>query len=290
MAAKKTSALVVSGDLSPSEIKAQVSKLRKKYGHMAQEDASAASGVGEGIPTISSDNLSFAVRNGDVIGFPRNDRRPGQELPVVVLAHAFHNAFMPERYVKGKPVTVECSAVAERSENLAPPATWPAEHKGADSCQLCPKNAFGTGKDGQGKACRNSDCLIVLPLHNVDPASFTDKWIEKQPLMRMFVPPTSMRAWAKYAETIVDEKKGAGVPLHAVVTLAVVQPSDKYKQELAFSAASVLDEKTVDALTKRRDEARELALKPPVYQAPKKGPAASKATAGGRKRVAPKRR
>lgn len=286
--ARQTSALTIRGDLSIADLKKQAKSLQKKYGHLAQEDAHAAEGASEGVPTISSDNLSFALRGGEVIGFPRQNRAPGQELPMIVLAHAFYNALMPERYVKGQPPRIDCAAVSETLENMGPPEAWPKEKRGAEKCQLCPNNAFGSGDEGKGKACRNSDALIVLPLHNVDPASFNMKWIEKQPLVRMFVPPTSMKHWGKYASMIVDAKKGAGVPLHAVVTLATVQPSDKSKQEVVFTAASFPPENVMAALTARRAEARELAVRPPVYQAPKAADAKSKGTAG-RKRVAPKR-
>jgi hypothetical protein len=281
----KSTSLVVQGELSMADLKKAGSELKKKYGHLAQEDANAALGAVEGVPTISTDNMVFQLRDGEAIGFPRQNRGPGQELPMIVLAHAFQNAYMPERYVKGKPTVIECAAVAETLEGLAPPEAWPADKRGAATCQLCPKNAFGSGDNGEGKACRNTDVLIVLPLHNIEPANFTPKAIEKMPLYRLFVPPTSMRHWGKYATQIVDEKKGAGLPLHAIVTMAVSQPSEKHKQELVFSAASTVPANVMDVLTERRKEARDLALKPPVYQAPK-GDKTVKGAAG-RKRVAP---
>jgi hypothetical protein len=278
-------ALVVRGEMSLADMKKQASDLKKKYGHLAQEDANAALGAGEGVPTISSDNLAWQIRGGEQIGFMREDRGVGQTLPMIVLAHAFANSLMPGRYVRGEQTTIECSAVAETLEGLAPPANWPADKRGAESCQLCPNNAFGSGDGGQGKACRNTDLLIVMPLHSFEPSTFNAKAVEKAPLYRMFIAPTSMRNWGKYAATVIDEKKGAGLPLHAIVTVATVQPSDKHKQEVTFAAASLVPPNVMDALTERRKEARELALKPPVYQAPKEG--AKRTQGGGGKRVAP---
>jgi hypothetical protein len=71
MAAKNPNALVLRGDFSVADLKKQAVSLRKKYGHLAQEDAHAAEGAGEGVPTISSDNLQWQIRNGEVIGFAR---------------------------------------------------------------------------------------------------------------------------------------------------------------------------------------------------------------------------
>ena len=174
----------------------------------------------------------------------------------------------------------------ETLEGLAPPATWPREKRGAEKCQLCPHNAFGSGDNGKGKACRNASLLVVLPLHNADPADFNAKWIAKAALHRIFVSPTSMKSWAKYAATVVDEKKGAGLPLSGVVTLATVRPDDKNKQAVDFSVASTVPVGMMDAVLARRAEAREIALRPPQYVAPQ----ATGAKPAGGKRVAPKKK
>lgn len=139
-------------------------------------------------------------------------RRSGEETPITV---DFNGQTIPAPFIDT--VIVKASGVISKvwyengyqEGNSAPPdclstngivpvATSPK--KQAPACSVCPRNQWGSGKEGKGKACADAKRLAVAPINDLRPES----------LMLLRVPPASLRALKQYGDSMTRR----GFPLY----------------------------------------------------------------------------
>lgn len=111
-------------------------------------------------------------------------------LTVVILDHVFVNAMYDGPYVKGQPRSPICFAISEEDADLVPHADAP--QKQAERCAVCPHNAFGSGENGKGKACKNGVRVAFATDMQGRPLSPDSE------IVQTTLPPTSLKLLASY--------------------------------------------------------------------------------------------
>jgi hypothetical protein len=103
-----------------------------------------------------------------------------EEFEGVILYTKQTNVFYKSRYKAGSHTPPDCTSANGRT----PDAT--VREKQSESCEICPKNQFGSAADGVGKACRNTRPVFILLFEEMIPR-----------ILR--VPPTSLKMVKDYA-------------------------------------------------------------------------------------------
>jgi hypothetical protein len=159
----------------------------------AAEDQGAAEV--SSIPYMSIKGKKFSV----------GDEKLGTTLDVVILADIFDHAWYDKDYDPDVINPPACWAIGIRENEMEPPDSVPV--KQSETCITCPQNEFGSAKNGKGKACRNGRRLLV--------ASVTSNGVNLSDLAIINIPPTSLKAYARYTKNITAIHK---LPTWAVVT------------------------------------------------------------------------
>lgn len=185
---------------------------------------------------------------------PDGTKTPGP-LELVIVDFNSQNKFWVEEYDPKNITPPACFALGESPTTLAPSANSP--EKQSDACTGCPMNQFGSARKGEGKACKNSRVLAVLP-PDAD---------ENTPLWTLATSPTANKGFDSYVNGIARQFQ---VPPYGVTTRVSFDPNQTY-------ASLVFDDphpnENVEVAYARRDEARKmLATEPDVssYEAPTK--------------------
>jgi hypothetical protein len=167
------------------EIKALLAK--------AAEDQGAAEI--SSIPYMSIKGKKFSI----------GDEKLGTTLDVVILADMYDYSYYDRDYDPDTITPPACFAIGSVLSEMMPHETSP--DKQSATCQSCPKNEFGSAKNGKGKACRNGRRLLVAAVTNNQP-NLGD-------LAIINIPPTSLKAYARYTKNITVVHK---LPTWAVIT------------------------------------------------------------------------
>jgi hypothetical protein len=177
----------------------------------------------------------------------------GHDLPnpfdALILGAIRQNLYYPEAYSGGTNFP-SCYAIAAdgNEDNLAPPPALPT--KEAESCALCPFNAFGSGA-GKGKACRNTVKLGILAFE----PGCKDYTSRRGAVLS--IPPASLRDWSTYANDIAGDD-GLKRALFTVVTRiekAANARGQGFSIQVGFGAA-IQDKAVLKTLLPRAAEAR----------------------------------
>lgn len=138
----------------------------------------------------------------------------GTEIQVVVLDFVGRNFYYDARYDPNTVTPPACYAIDKdrQQASMAPEADSP--HKQSDTCAACPKNQFGTGDNGKGKACKNRywlACLLVdddnVGSHNAPTA----------PIYLLDLPPSQRRSFEGFVTTVGRALNGP--PVKAIVSV-----------------------------------------------------------------------
>lgn len=143
---------------------------------------------------ISLDKGKIPAGGGLAFEVPGNDPESPdsvKEITGVIIDHYPLNSYWTEKY---------------NGQNVAPNCYSTDSHNGIGSpggdCSKCPFNKFGSGEDGQSKACKNAHRLYILRSGEMYPIVIT-------------VPPTSLKPLSDYlAKRIVTK----GLRSYGVVT------------------------------------------------------------------------
>lgn len=165
------------------------------------------------------------------------------ELQVVIVEFTSRNEFYDGAFDKNNIRPPACFAIGDVPSELVPSANSP--EKQADSCAECPMNLFGSA--GNGKACKNTRLLAVLP---ADAEEDTPIWTIK-------VSPTAIKGFDGYVRNV---QRVFGVPPVGVVTTIAFDENAEYAQ-LKFSDP-VPNENAAVHLA-RVDEAKEILMTEP---------------------------
>lgn len=204
------------------------------------------------------------------VQFRHGESKLGDEFDGIILGTAMVNQYYEGDYDPDNAAGPVCFAIADLesaddpqavADAMAPPADLAT--KVADSCRVCPMNAWGSGK-GRGKACKNGRRVTLVGY-----SPTTD--LKKTEGARLNIPVTSVRKLADYAKRLAE----TGRPLLATVTRFSLSPSEKGGFGMDFEAvAPINDLKTLDVLEQRAKEGRESLLAPPSTEPRAEKPAA----------------
>jgi len=183
-------------------------------------------GVSGGFSVLSIKGKTFTlVQDGErrIITKPDDDDEPASSLEVVIVNA---NPNLSKTYY---------AADFEEGANLKPtcysddgkkPAA-DAESPQCKTCAACPRNAWGSGKQGRGKACSDVRRLAISPAGQIN-----------EPML-LRVPPASLRSLQEYGKTLANRS----VAFDAVVTRVRFDPSEA-SPKLLFKAVGFLPEET----------------------------------------------
>lgn len=191
-------------------------------------NADLTANVGAGFPVMSIKGKNWAIVRGDERKVITRKDEDGDEVPArtieVVLLRANKNLsknFYAKEFEEGTNAEPDCSS----ANGLTPDSH--IEKPVAKSCATCPKNVWGTGKGGKGKACQDHRRMAVAPAGQInDP-------------MLLRVPPASLKPLAEYAK-MLDKR---GVDYDAVVTKLKFDV-DSSTPLLVFEPRGFVDEET----------------------------------------------
>lgn len=146
-----------------------------------------------------------------IFSFPDGTTDPGP-IDVVIVDFVSRNNMYEGRYDPKSPSPPLCFAIGKNIKEMKPSPNAPQPQ--ATDCHSCQMNQFGS--DGDGKACKNSRLLAVLPPDSVDPAD---------ELMLLEASPTALKNYDAYVSTIAAMH---GVPPVGVITSVAFHPEKTY--------------------------------------------------------------
>lgn len=188
---------------------------------------------------------------------PDGTKTPGP-LQLVVVDFIASNRFYESAYDPKNPTPPACFAIDTNPQKMAPSANAPLAQ--AKDCQACPMNQFGS--DGDGKACKNSRILAVLP---PDANEDTPMWL-------LATSPTANKGFDGFVTSVARVFQTP--PVGVVVTVGF-DPSVTYAK-LTFSDPQALGDEQLMAFYARQEEAMAmLTVEPDVskFQPVAKAPA-----------------
>lgn len=178
----------------------------------------------------------FELPNGDI----------ADSIDVVIVDFVYRNEYYIGVYNKKVQSPPACFAISPVAADLEPSESSPMMQS-TSGCHACQQNLFGSDPAGNGKACKNTVYLAVLP---ADADNDTPVWVIK-------TSPTAVRPFNAYVSKVA---RSAGIPVDAVVTTLYFDPSSSYAS-LRFDTAGV---NPVYTLTRsRKEEARARLLQEP---------------------------
>lgn len=192
----------------------------------------------------------------------------GNEIQVVVIDFITRHNYYIQPYVPGVVSPPDCYALGKELATLVPEPDSPEVQ--AEKCIVCPLNAFGSGKNGVSKACKNSRLLAVLLVDPEDPDAVNAR---DAPIYTLELPPTAIKSFdgaaAYTARSLMGppvkaiftvSAKNAGT--YALITFTDPLPNPGYASHFARRG------ETFDMLTRKPDFTAIAAKTPPRGRAP----------------------
>lgn len=154
------------------------------------------SGIGEELEglTLSLDKVKIPAGGGLAFEVPGEDPESPdsvKEIVGVIVDHYPLNSYWTEKY-NGQNVAPNCYSTDSKTGIGTP----------GGECAKCPYNRFGSGEDGQSKACKNAHRIYILRSGELYPIVLT-------------VPPTSLKPLSDYLAKRIITK---GLRSYGVVT------------------------------------------------------------------------
>jgi hypothetical protein len=181
------------------------------------------------------------------------DKTPvaGNKLDCVVIANARENAYYVGKYDPSAPKPPVCYAIqpivnSSTNEDDMRPHPKAAEPQ-SEFCSSCPRNQWGSGDGGKGKACKNVRRLALLPLEAAQNAARTTA----ADVLYMKLPVMSVKNWSKYVNDVASIAKR---PPFAVVTQISTEPDPKSQFKVTFQLGyKVAEPEVLNALVERHE-------------------------------------
>lgn len=216
----------------------------------------------------SSNWVSF--KNGILV--IAGNQQKNNKAEVVVLHSIFENQLYEGRYDPNKPQPPICYAFADTDDDLKPHKD--AAKPQADSCDVCPHNAWGSDPEGgKGKACKNVRRLAMMSSNDLA----TVESVKKAEVALAKLPVTSVKNWSTYANQVANALKR---PPLAVISEMSVDPDAKTQFQVNFRLVDQVEKpEIIQALLAKRGTIHELVYSP--YEKPIEG--APAAAAGNKK-------
>lgn len=187
----------------PAEIRAQLAQQLSK-------DLERLGAIG-GKDTIRvTQDKKFELPNGDTL----------DEIEVAVVDFVYRNEYYLGAFNRKQLSPPACFSIAQAASTMQPSNNSPIRQ--SDACATCQQNQWGSSPTGDGKACKNTVMLAVLPLDATDD---TPIWVIKSS-------PTAVKHFNAYVAKLA---RGAGVPVSAVATKLFFDPNSTFAS-LRFDA------------------------------------------------------
>jgi hypothetical protein len=189
------------------------------------------------------------------------------QLACVVVAHTASKAYYAEAYnPKQEGATPVCFGFGPKLSGIFPHAE--CSERQAEACDKCKWNEFGTARQGNGKACRDSIRVAFVEDGAVQPNGvfipYTDNAadlarLEKNDVVTLSVPPTSLNNFAKYLRCIADTEQR---PLYGVHTLIKVALNDDDYPMVTFENLGLVTKAQLAVLRRRGMAAMPVLVRP----------------------------
>ena len=237
MATKSTKSTAVAvankGDIAvPFDVKAMIAA------QIAEIQGGALGSAGGDMISVTQDK-NFKLPDGTITADP---------LDLIIVDFVSANSFYEGAYNPNDIQPPACYAVHKIIDQMSPSDKSPNAQ--ASNCATCPMNQFGSA--GNGKACKNSRLLAVLP------ADFT----ADSPIWVIKVSPTALKNFDKYVSSLARN----GILPSMVKTVVDFNPAETYAQ-LMFVDPQPLDEEVIAAVFARQAEAKERLHQLPDFSA-----------------------
>lgn len=210
-----------------------VANIQDTLAALAEQDAGKTAPVGGNKIRVTQDK-QFVL--------PDGSKTPGP-LELVIVDFTSRNEFYEGKYDKNNIVPPNCFAIGSIPAKLVPSPNSPDRQ--ADSCAECPMNAFGSA--GEGKACKNTRLLAVLP-PDAD---------EETPMWTLAVSPTALRNFDGFVNDV--RRIFTSPPLGVVTTVGFDENSEYAKLTFTNPQPNPNAGLAID----RRSEAAELLAQEP---------------------------
>jgi hypothetical protein len=211
---------------------------------------------------------------------------PSGKIAVVIVAHTACKTYYPNGFDPKKAESPTCYAFGDKLKGMIPHAqSAKTEHH---ECDTCPQNAFGTARQGNGKACKDQMRIAFVEGGSIEENGvhipLTDSKVDlgklsASDMVKLNIPPTSLSAFAKYLKSVADLVQR---PLYGVATKIEVKMGDDEYPVISFSLLGPLSAKQIQAVRPRTSSAKEDLVQPfpKMSEAPKKGAASKEAPEG----------
>lgn len=145
----------------------------------------------------------FELPNGDQV----------EELTGVVVDFIYRNEYYLGAYNRKVITPPACFSLSNSASDMSPSDNSPM--KQSDFCATCQQNQFGSSPQGDGKACKNTVFMAILPTDATDDT----------PLAVIKTSPTAVKHFNSYVTKVARTAK---VPVHAVATRIFFDPNSTY--------------------------------------------------------------
>jgi len=200
---------------------------------------------------------------------------PGDKINAIIVDYRKDNEFYDKPYDAKTPATPRCWAIVRPHEELAPGEDVPEEDRQAPSCDVCPRNEWGSDlKGGKGKACKTSRRLHLFAADDCQ----NPEEIKKAAYMTMIPPATSTDNFQKLANQITGV---LDCPIFGAVVEISVKPHDKFLYMVHYKIIEqIKDPGLLMALLARHETISQKPVVMPKPDAPEADRAARGATSG----------
>lgn len=204
-----------------------------------------------------------AIGGGDVIHvtqdkkFQMPDGTTTESFDAVIVDFVYRNEYYGRAFNPKQITPPACFAINPEAALLSPSPNSPMVQS-PNGCSTCQQNQFGSSPTGDGKACKNTVYMAVLP---VDATADT-------PIMVLKSAPTAIRHFNNYVSKLAQT---ARVPVNAAVTKLKFDEASSYSS-LRFETAGA--NMNYPLAVARQSEARHRLMQEPdvsKFESPTKG-------------------
>lgn len=179
------------------------------------------------------------------------------EFDAVIVDFVYRNEYYIGAFNRKAVTPPACFAISPTAAGMGPSENSPVKQS-EGGCATCQQNQFGSSPQGDGKACKNTVYLAIMP---ADAGPDTPVWVMK-------TSPTAVKHFNAYVTKIA---RTAQVPVTAVVTKIYFDPSSTYAS-VRFDVAGA--NSNFAETSSRSGEARHRLMQEPdvsTFELPKPG-------------------
>lgn len=265
-------------ELEPAKGRAVGGSLAKQM----EQQAEAAANMEKGAPM----GRNFSFKGGQMVfdGAPVKDN----EVVVIIAGAVIAKAYYEGRYDPDNPEPPVCYAFDTDQDNLAPIPEDVLDLQN-NVCSSCPHNVFGSSDVGKGKSCKDSRRLALLPAGTIQRNGDIDLVENAGELAKAefgfaMLPPTSLTPYATFVRQVANTMKR---PPHGVYAVMKCTPDAKKQFVISWEVIDVIeDEKVLQVVMDRHEEAQKALIQPYTYPAEDEAPKRGSARGGGRNQSA----